>query len=82
MDYAVVDSVLGFLIGAACLSIPQVVRIHRQRPDYDDTEAYLRQTGRPVRDIAQGNAALLSRQKSDSGRSPANAANRPALPWT
>jgi hypothetical protein len=66
MDYAVVDSVLGFLIGAACLSIPQVVRIHRQRPDYDDTEDYLRQTGRSVRDIAQGNDALLSQQKSDA----------------
>jgi hypothetical protein len=46
--------------------IPQVVRIHRQRPDYDDTEAYLRQTGRSVRDIAQGNDALLSQQKSDA----------------
>jgi hypothetical protein len=64
MDYAVVDSVLGLLIGAACLSIPQLVRIHRQRPDYDDTEAYLRQTGRSVRDIAQGNAALQSQQKN------------------
>lgn len=82
MDWAVVDAVLGLLIGAACLSIPQLVRIHRQQPDHDDTEAYLRKTGRSVGDIAQGNAALLSRQKSDSGRSPANAANRPALPWT
>lgn len=55
MDYAAVDAVLGLLIGVACLSIPQLVRIH-----------YLRKTGRSVGDIAQGNAALLSRQKSDA----------------
>jgi hypothetical protein len=69
MDWAVVDAVPGLLIGAACLSIPQLVRIHRQQPDYDDTEAYLRKTGQSVGDIAQRNAALLSRQKSDA-RSP------------
>ena len=66
MDYAIVDAVLGLLIGAACLSIPQLVRVHRQRPDYADTEAYLKQTGRSVQAIAQENAALLSRQKDDA----------------
>ncbi|HTZ30698.1 MAG TPA: hypothetical protein VMC83_42310 [Streptosporangiaceae bacterium] len=66
MDYPIVDAVLGLLIGAACLSIPQLVRIHRQRPDYTDTDAYLKQTGRSVQRIAQENATLLSRQKDDA----------------
>lgn len=66
MDYPVVDAILGLLIGAACLSIPQLVRVHRQRPDYYDTDAYLKETGRSVQDIAQQNAALLARQKNDA----------------
>jgi hypothetical protein len=69
MDYPVVDGILGLLIGALCLTIPQLVRIHRQRPDHADTEAYLRETGRSVQDIAQGNAAVQTRQKNDA-RSP------------
>lgn len=64
MNYAVVDAVLGLLIGAACLGIPQLVRKRRQRPDDADTEAYLKETHRSARDIAQSNAALRSQQAS------------------
>lgn len=32
MTYVIVDAVLGLLIGAVCLSIPQLVRLPRQRP--------------------------------------------------
>jgi hypothetical protein len=66
VDYVIVDAVLGLLCGAACLSIPQLVRVHRQRPDHADTDEYLKQTGRSVWDIAQENAAVLSQQNGDA----------------
>jgi hypothetical protein len=81
MDYPVVDAVIGLVIGAACLSIPQLVRIHRQRPDYDDTDAYLRETGRSVRDIAQENAALQSRQRNDARSLKAGGSDGPSTPY-
>jgi hypothetical protein len=65
MNYAVVDGIIGFLIGVACIGIPQLIRKRRQRPDDDDTQAYLKETGRSVQDIAQENAALESQQESD-----------------
>jgi hypothetical protein len=77
MDYAVVDGVLGFLIGVACIGIPQLVRKRRQRPDDDDTEAYLKKTGRSARDIAQGNAAVESRQDSDARPQQASGSDSP-----
>ena len=66
MDYAVVDGIIGFLIGLACIGIPQLVRKLRQRPADDDTKAYLKETGRSVQDIAQANAAVESQQETDS----------------
>jgi hypothetical protein len=66
MNYAIVDAVLGLLIGAACIGIPQLVRKRRQRPDDADTEAYLKETHRSAQDIAQSNAALQSQQKDDA----------------
>ncbi len=80
MDYAVVDAVLGLLIGAACIGIPQLVRKRRQRPD-DDTKAYLKETGRSARDIAQGNTALESRQKNDARSQQASGSDSPARPF-
>ena len=65
MADAIFAAVLGVLISAAALGIPQWVRIRHQRPD-DDTHAYLQQTGLTARDIAQGNAAMRERrQQSD-----------------
>lgn len=81
MDYAVVDAVLGLLIGAACIGIPQLVRKRRQRPDDDDAQAYLKETGRSARDIAQGNAALESRQKNDARSQQASGSERSARPF-
>jgi hypothetical protein len=57
-------AVLGLVIAAAAIGIPQLVRIRHQRPD-DDTQAYLKQTGRTAEEIAAGNAAVRVRQQSD-----------------
>lgn len=57
MTIGIVAAALGVLIAAACISIPQLVRKRRTQPDYDDTQAYLRQTGRSARDISESNAA-------------------------
>ena len=62
----IVASVLGLLIAAACISIPQLVRIRSQQPD-DNGQAYLKQTGRSARDIAKSNAALLLKQTNETG---------------
>jgi hypothetical protein len=57
-------AVLAVLIAAACIGIPQLVRIRHQRPDDDDVLAYEKETGRSARDIAQENAAVRARQQS------------------
>jgi hypothetical protein len=64
MADAIFAAVLGVLISAAALGIPQWVRIRHQRPD-DDTQAYLQQTGRTAGEIAQGNAMVRERQQDD-----------------
>ncbi len=70
MAIAILGGALGLLLGAAAIGIPQLVRIRHQRPD-DDTQAYLKATGRSAQDIAQGNARMRQRQQNaDSDRYP------------
>ncbi|MGH3408631.1 MAG: hypothetical protein ACRDRJ_39980 [Streptosporangiaceae bacterium] len=66
MAIGILAAVLGVLIAAACISLPQLVRSRRSQPDNDDTQAYLRQTGRSARDIAESNTALRARQQNDA----------------
>jgi hypothetical protein len=65
MAEAIFAAILGALIAAAAIGIPQLVRIRHQRPD-DDTQAYLKQTGRSARDIAAGNAEVRIRQQREA----------------
>jgi hypothetical protein len=62
MAAAIISAVLGLLFGVACIATPQLVRERHQRPDYDDTVAYFKETGRSAQEIARGNAALQSQQ--------------------
>lgn len=62
----ILASVLGLLIAAACISIPQLVRIRSQQLE-DDGQAYLKETGRSAQDIAQSNADLLLRLTGGTG---------------
>jgi hypothetical protein len=64
MTIAIIAALLGVLIAASAIGIPQWVRIRHQRGD-DDTVAYLKRTGRSARDITQGNAAVLEQQRDD-----------------
>jgi hypothetical protein len=64
MTIAIIAAVLGVLIAAAAISIPQIVRIRHQRGD-EDTAEYLKKTGRSAGDIAQSNAAVRERQQDD-----------------
>lgn len=64
MTIAIIAAVLGVLIAAAAISVPQIVRIRHQRGD-EDTAKYLKETGRSASDIAQGNAAVRGEQQSD-----------------
>jgi hypothetical protein len=64
MADAIFAAALGAVIAAACIGIPQLVRVRHQRPD-DDTRAYLKETGRSARDIADGNAAVRERQQDE-----------------
>jgi hypothetical protein len=64
MAMGIFAAVLGVLIAAACISVPQLVRSRSaRRPDDDDTRAYLKSTGRSARDIAEGNAALREQEQ-------------------
>jgi hypothetical protein len=65
MAIAILGGVIGLVLGAAALGIPQLVRIRHQRPDNDDTQAYLKATGRSAQDIAQDNARVRQRQQDD-----------------
>ena len=70
MTIAILGGVIGLVLGAAALGIPQLVRIRHQRPD-DDTQAYLKETGRSPQDIARDNARVRQRQQNaDSDRHP------------
>lgn len=70
MAIAILGGVIGLLLGAAALGIPQLVRIRHQRPD-DDGQAYLKATGRSAQDIAQGNAQVRQQQQNaDSDQHP------------
>jgi hypothetical protein len=64
MTIAIIAAVLGVLIAAAAIGIPQLVRIRHQRGD-DDTRAYLQETGRSARDITLGNAQVREQQQDD-----------------
>jgi hypothetical protein len=69
MAIAIIGGVIGLVLGAAALGIPQIVRLRHQRPDYDDTQAYLKATGRSVQEIAQSNAKLRQQQQSAAATS-------------
>lgn len=66
MTIGILAAVLGLLLAAACIGIPQLVRSRRQQPDDDDALAYEEETRRSARDIAQGNAAVRARQQKDA----------------
>jgi hypothetical protein len=63
MAIAIIGGVIGLVLGAAALGIPQIVRIRHQRPDDDDTLAYLKATGRSAQEIAQSNARIREQQQ-------------------
>jgi hypothetical protein len=69
MTIAIIAAVLGVLIAAAAIGIPQLVRIRHQRGD-EDTLAYLKGTGRSARDIARGNAEVRKEQQDDEPAQP------------
>jgi hypothetical protein len=65
MVIAIIGGVIGLVLGAAALGIPQLVRIRHQKPDDDDTQEYLKATGRSAQDIAQSNARTRAQQQND-----------------
>ena len=65
MVIAIIGGVIGLVLGASALGIPQLVRIRRQIPNDDDTQAYLKTTGRSAQDIAQGNARMREQQQDN-----------------
>jgi hypothetical protein len=56
MTIAILAAVLGLLIATAAIAIPRVVARRNNPEDHADSQAYLKETGRSARDIAQGNA--------------------------
>lgn len=66
MTIAILAALLGLLIGTAAIVIPRVVARHND-PEYDaDSRAYMKETGRSARDIAQGNADEVVQQEHEA----------------
>jgi hypothetical protein len=67
MAWPIVDAVIGLVLAAAAIGIPQWVSKRRRRSDAD-TQAYMKETGRSAQDIAQSNAAELRRENEARSR--------------
>jgi hypothetical protein len=80
MTIAILASVLGVLIAAAAIIIPQIVNRRNNPDDHADSQAYLKQTGRSAQDIARGNADLAYQQKNDAGSQQAGGSDGPRQP--
>jgi hypothetical protein len=66
MAIGILAAALAVLIAAACIGIPQLVRVrHQQRDDDDDALAYEKELGRSAQDIARDNAAMRKQQESE-----------------
>ncbi len=67
MTIGILAAVLGLLLAIAAIWIPRLIS-RRNDPEYDaDSQAYLKETGRSARDVAQGNADEAFQQESDAG---------------
>jgi hypothetical protein len=78
LNIVVIAIVLGLVISAACIGIPQLVRKRNQQPD-DDSRGYLKQTGRSAADIARENAAVLAEEENVGRSGPASGAGGPPV---
>ncbi len=67
MTIAILAAVLGVLIAAAAIIIPQIVNRRNNPEDHADSQAYLKQTGRSAQDIARGNAGRAFQEKNGAG---------------
>jgi hypothetical protein len=73
MGIEILAAVAGLLIAAAAITIPRVIS-HRNDPEnVADSRAYLKETDRSARDIAQGNAEEASQPADDAGSPQAGA---------
>ena len=78
MTLAVVAAVLGLLLATAAIGIPRLIAYRKNNPGYDaDTRAYMKETGRSARDIAEGDADQLLPQENDAGSRQAGGSDGP-----
>ena len=76
MEITVISIVLGLVIVAVCLGLPQLVRVRTQRPD-EDAYGYLKRLSQPSGDNSPQDAASRpegqppggSRRSSETDRS-------------
>ncbi len=77
MTIGILAAVLGLLLAAAAIGIPRLIS-RRNDPEYAaDSRAYLKETGRSARDIAQGNADQAAQQENDGGSQQAGGSDGP-----
>ena len=66
MTVGILAAVLGLLLATAAIVIPRLVN-RRNDPEFDaDSQAYLKETGRSARDIAQEDAGSQQAGGSDN----------------
>lgn len=76
MTLPIFAAVLGVLVAAASIGIPQLVRRRHQVNNDDDTRDYLAETGRSARDIALGNSDQPGGAESSPAPPPSGLAER------
>jgi hypothetical protein len=76
MEATVISIVLGLVIVAACLGIPQLVRIRTQRPD-EDAYGYLKRRNQSPGDGSEQDATLSAEDHSPGPSRRPSEADRP-----
>ena len=80
MTIGIIAAVLGLLLATAAISIPRLVARHNHPDDHADSQAYLKETGRSAKDIAQGNAGQAFKQESEAAAQQAGGSAGPPPP--
>ena len=64
MGIEILAAVAGLLLAAAAITIPRVIARRNDPYNDADSQAYLKETGRSARDIAQSNAQVREQQQN------------------
>jgi hypothetical protein len=77
MTVGILAAVLGLLLATAAIVIPRAISRRNDPGDHADSRAYLKETGRSARGIAQGHADQAVQEENDAGSRQAGGSGGP-----